>query len=150
MLKTYLYLVDDQPLQLKTNCAWPFKQGKLLFLVDLGDETNKYFFVQCDQRKQVYTFYDLSAALSIPSFLFVLIPNACVAFFSDPAGAIAHGGCFFFMMFYNKSANKAVRVILRNYSIPVMWIVLYQISWSYRIANKHRRTPWIKNDWIPT
>ena len=150
MLKTYLYLVDDQPLQLKTNCAWPFKQGKWLFLVDLGDETNKYFFRPVrPQKTSIYILWFECRSL-YTFFPFCTYSERLRGFFSDPAGAIAHGGVFFFMMFYNKSANKAVRVILRNYSIPVMWIVLYQISWSYRIANKHRRTPWIKNDWIPT
>ena len=53
------------------------------------------FFVQCDQRKLVYTFYDLSAALSIPSFLFVLIPNACVAFFLTLLVPLRTGVFFF-------------------------------------------------------
>ena len=37
----------------------------------------------------------MSAVLSSSSSLFVLIPNACVAFFSETASAIAHGGFFY-------------------------------------------------------
>ena len=151
MLITYLYLVYDQLLQLNTNCAWPFKQGKEFFLVDLGDKTNKYFFVQCDQINLVNNHFMIWVPLFLYLLFFLYLFRPLAWLFFWPCWCHRARGIFFFLiMFYNISAHKAVRVILRNYSIPIMWIVLYQISWSYRIVNKHRRTPWIKNDWIPT
>ena len=96
MLITYLYLVYDQLLQLNTNCAWPFKQGKEFFLVDLGDETNKYFFVQCDQINLMNKHFMIWVPLFLYLLFFLYLFRPLAWLFFWPCWCHRARGIFFF------------------------------------------------------
>lgn len=124
-----------------------FNKVTFFFLVASGDETNKYFLVQCDRINSINKHFIIWLPISLYLLFFLYLFRTLARIFSDSAGERAPGIFFFKGCFTIKAHTKMCEsYYVGNYPIPIMWILLYQISWSSRIVNKHRRTPWIKND----